>query len=79
MPVNKKPHARISIEVTGDGDIDLPDNNSGVMTVNSSTSLIVDLETGLVTRSKTDGSVEIAIGEYHLQIMVTELLYVKKT
>ena len=82
LPVNKKPHARISIEVQGTVDVDLhfpPDDNSGIMTVNSSTSLLVDLETGLVTRSKTDGSVEIAIGEFHIQIMLTELLYVKKT
>lgn len=82
IPVNKKPHARISIETVGKVDIDLhfpPNDNSGSLTVDYSTSILVDLETGLVTRSKTEGVAEIQIEQFQIHIIVSELLYRKVT
>ncbi len=78
IDVNKKPHARISIEVKGEGDIDLhfpPNDNSGEMTIDASTALIIDLETGLVTRSKTDGYAKIDVQGFEILIEMMQLLY----
>ena len=78
IAVNKKPHARVSIEVKGEGDIDLhfpPNDNSGEMTIDASTALIIDLETGLVTRSKTDGYAKIDVQGFEILIEMMQLLY----
>ena len=78
IAVNNKPHARVSIEVKGGGDIDLhfpPNDNSGEMTIDCSTALIIDLETGLVTRSKTDGYAVINVQGFEIQIEMLQLLY----
>lgn len=78
MEVNKKQHARISVDVVGEVEIDLhfpPNDNSGGLTVKYSTALLVDLETGLVTRSKTDGIATIDIEGFQIQVIVSELLY----
>lgn len=76
--VNGKPHARVSINVKGEAEIEInsPDNPlSGTMVFESATSLVVDLSTGLVTRSKTDGGAEIDLGPAQIQIVILELLY----
>ncbi|MCH8977963.1 MAG: hypothetical protein IH945_01810 [Armatimonadetes bacterium] len=76
--VNDKPHARVSIDVKGEAEIEINNPNNplrGTMVLEATTSLVIDLSTGLVTRSKTDGGAEIDLGQAQIQIVILELLY----
>jgi len=79
-PVNGKRHARISVTVNGTSDLEInsPEFSAGgSLTLSSESSILVDLETGLISSSKTDTSADIVIGEASAQIVTMSLLYRK--
>ncbi|HXH60502.1 MAG TPA: hypothetical protein VNI20_04020 [Fimbriimonadaceae bacterium] len=78
--VNKKSHARVSVTVTGKCNVDVnsPDLQlSGVLDVKSDTGLVIDLSTGLITRSKTDTTGNLDVQVAQAQIEVMQLVYRK--
>ncbi len=81
-PVNGKRHARISAKVTGKSELEITSpefSAGGQLTVDSEASILLDLETGLISSAKTDTSCDIVIGEANAQIVMTNLLYRKTT
>lgn len=78
IDVNDKPHARISIDVTGEVELQINNPNNplgGTMKFEATTAMVVDLSTGLVTRSKTDAGAEVDLGQAQIQFVILELLY----
>src|SRR6185503_6807483 len=64
--VNNKPHARISVDVKGKSNLEIntPEFNAGgSLVLISESSILVDLETGLISSARTDTSADITIGE----------------
>ena len=81
-PVNGKRSARISVDVTGKSDLEIVSaefSAGGSLTVDSDASLLVDLETGLISSARTDTSADIVIGEANAQIVMSNLLYRKSS
>ena len=78
--VNGKRSARVSIDVTGKSNLEIssPDfSASGSLKLASATSMLVDLETGLISSAITDTSADITIGEANVQLVLTNMLYRK--
>lgn len=78
--VNNKPHARISVDVKGKSNLEInsPDFSAGgSLALNSATSILMDLETGLISSSRSDTFADITIGEANAQIVMSNLLYRK--
>jgi hypothetical protein len=78
--VNNKRHARISVDVTGKSNLEInsPEFSAGgSLTLTSATSILLDLETGLISSARTDTSADITIGEASAQIVMWNLLYRK--
>lgn len=79
-PVNGKRSARISVDVNGKSDLEIVSaefSAAGALTVDSDASLLIDLETGLISSARTDTSCDITIGEANAQIVMSNLLYRK--
>jgi hypothetical protein len=79
-PVNGKRSARVSVTVKGKSDLEINSAEftaGGSLTVDSDASLLLDLETGLLSSARTDTSCEITIGEADAQIVMSNLLYRK--
>ncbi len=78
--VNNKPHARISVDVKGKSNLEInsPEFSAGgSLVLTSESSILVDLETGLISSARTDTSADITIGEASAQIVMMNLLYRK--
>ena len=78
--VNNKRHARISVAVTGKSELEIvsPEFSAGgSLVLSSESSILVDLETGLISSAKTDTSADITIGEATAQLVMWNLLYKK--
>lgn len=76
--VNNKRHARIEAKTSGDSEIEInaPEFNAGgTLKVNGASSILVDLSTGLITRSKTDISGDLDLGVANAQLVVSSLTY----
>ena len=78
--VNNKRHARISVDVKGTSElaINSPELSiAGTLTVSSTSSVLLDLETGLISSAKTDTTANLDVGEAEAQIVMWNLLYRK--
>jgi hypothetical protein len=78
--VNNKRHARISVDVKGKSElaINSPEITiAGTLTVTSTSSVLLDLETGLISSAKTDTTANLDVGEAEAQIVMWNLLYRK--
>jgi hypothetical protein len=76
--VNNKSHARIQADVTGKSDIEIetPEFNAGgTLTVTSTSSILIELATGLPTRTKSDVSADLDLGVANAQIEISNLIY----
>jgi hypothetical protein len=78
--VNNKPHARISVTVKGKSNLEInsPEFSAGgSLALESDATILVDLETGLISSARTDTSAELTIGEANVQLVMSNLLYRK--
>jgi hypothetical protein len=78
--VNNKPHARISVAVSGKSNLEInsPEFSAGgTLVLDSDATILVDLETGLISSARTDTTADLTIGEASVQLVMSNLLYRK--
>ena len=76
--VNNKRHARIEADVVGKSELEIESpefSAGGTLKLNAASSILLDLSTGLITRSKTDISGDLDLGVATAQLVVSHLLY----